>query len=623
VSARRAGGRLAALLFLFVLVLGLASIHSEETWLHLAVGRLVAHGSALPTQDTLSYTARGVPWSAPDWLSEVLFFHAHEAAGPWGVVALKAVVLAAAFASLLALHAADPLLALCVLAVAACGSWTGFTEVPAAFDLLLLAAFMRLLRPVRVFAPWLACGVFLLEALWVNLHAGGALLGVALAAIKAFTAAFKTSRRERAGWIALVAAAVLGLLAHRDGLGAARHALGGFFSAGYGPSPGPAHLFNTYGLFLVAGAASAWWCLQEEFFLCVTAGLLLAASLLSPAWVPHYLLAAGPLVSLGLGHFLSSREPTGRRTAGAALLLVVLALAYFNGVTAGLSRLRGLTTAMTPEGALQFLEINRIQGRMFNDVGAAPYLLWRAPGLPVFADERPGVYEPSFLEDARRWFERWGALDSIYRFDYAIVENRAPGYPCRALDEDPAWVLAYFDDAALVYLRRGAGNDSVLKKASFRRLRPNRLFEPFDPASLADPKAASEVMSEIHRAIQFAPEAVGPALLKALVLDRLGQGDRASVMLRLAVGRGFWKPEHHALLGFVLESRRDLTGAMASYRRAERLAERGGERGLQAMIMERRGILHQLRGEPRRAAWCWRRAVDLDPGNASAAARLR
>lgn len=605
-------------LFLFVLLLGLASVHSSATWLALRTGAWISEAHQLPSTDPFSYMTGGAQWKAHDWLADWLFYQIFSKIGPWGLVALKAALIAAGFALLLPLGAAMPLLAMGASALAACGAWPGFIETSAAFDFPCAALLLRWLVARPAFSVSLLWRVAALSLLWANLHPAGAWIGVAFAAVAAFRRGMAGTHAQRLGWLAVVATALLALWSNPES--------GGAWAAGearteWTVSP---DLLNVYGLYLAAGVASAWVCLQEDFILAVSTMLLAALSLSRPAAAPLYLMAAAPLASIALSHFLVRVEPVRRRVAGLAALLVAILLSYAVHVTLPRGRVTGFTSRQTPEGALVFLEANRISGRMFNDLGSAPYLVWRGgPGRRVFADPRPGLYDAGVLADVRAWPERWPALSSTYRFDYAVVENSGGGYPARALDEDPGWTLAYFDDASLVYLRKGGANDAVLKHGSFRALRPNRWSDPVAEAAFSDPALRAAAIEEASRSLMYAPEATLGPLVRGYLLQRLGEPEKAERMRLLAREKGFWKPEHRGLEARILELRGDWAGASRAYRSAQVAAERAGDPLLASALGLRLAAGWAQRGQTRKARGLARRALSQDSGNAEAQALLK
>ena len=77
---------LAALLFFFVLALGLTSVHEPSTWLHIRTGAKILSEHRVPLTDPFSYTVSGRAWTSDSWLGDSLFYLIHENFGPRGLI---------------------------------------------------------------------------------------------------------------------------------------------------------------------------------------------------------------------------------------------------------------------------------------------------------------------------------------------------------------------------------------------------------------------------------------------------------------------------------------------------------------------------------------------------------
>src|SRR5260370_42335632 len=84
-ETRLAGFGLAAIaLFLFTLAAFAPQVLGDgDTWSHVATGEwIIAHG-VVPRADPFSHSMPGAPWTAHEWLSEVLLALAFRV-GAWG-----------------------------------------------------------------------------------------------------------------------------------------------------------------------------------------------------------------------------------------------------------------------------------------------------------------------------------------------------------------------------------------------------------------------------------------------------------------------------------------------------------------------------------------------------------
>ncbi len=589
---------LAALLFAFVFLLGLLSVHEPSTWLHIRTGAWILAQRAIPRVDPFSYTVAGRPWTTDSWLADVLLCLAHRAGGPTLVVALKAAAIAGGFALLLPLNPASPLIAAAVLALGALSGWTGFTERPAALDFLLLALMIRALRPRRLFHWSMVFYVAGIELAWANLHGRTALLGLWLIALKVFKTSLRTVKRERLNYMGLLVVAWLALLCNPHGASVIPHMFQGF-EAAHGRWQPLSPWLNLYTVFALAGAGACFVTLQQEFFLTVTTATLLCLGALFPDRRALSLLAACPTIALALGHFIQPLDDTPELVGKLACAMAALLGLQWLCVYVPLSSARGYAGASL-DGAVQFLAANGVRGRVLNEPDAGGALM--AAGVPVFVDERSGLYGADFLRDAAQWPRRFGELSRIYGLDYAVLLNRRAEYPARALDSDPDWSLVYADDAALVYVR-GSGADGWLASAAPRMLAPNRLWPDALDAPLADARRRGKALAELDGWIVQSPDGIQPLLWKAYALDRLNMPRKAERLLALAEAHPALSrdPELLACAGFVLERRGALDDARRRYLRASLLARRRGDSALEAAVLERLSELDRRLGSVEQA----------------------
>jgi len=204
-NAARAGARRseAAPFLLGLAVFALAAfspavLNDGDTWSHVATGQWILQHGAIPRVDPFSYSFAGAPWTAHEWLSEVLFALAFRGAG-WGGVALLTAAAAALATFVMAREAARSLAGIPLLVVTALAASLiapGLLARPHILALPALAMWSAGLlaarRRSRAPAPALAA----LMALWANLH-GGFAFGLALIAPFALEAALEAPPEGR------------------------------------------------------------------------------------------------------------------------------------------------------------------------------------------------------------------------------------------------------------------------------------------------------------------------------------------------------------------------------------------------------------------------------------------
>ena len=167
--------------FAIVVVLSSALTDGDTGW-HIATGAwIVAHG-AVPQADPFSFTARGQPWVAHEWLSEVAMYAAWRWGGWSGLILLFGAAAAALYA-IVALHALRwqrPGGAGLMLIYLSIGLAQSLLARPHLLALPMLAGWLVVLLRARERerAPPLALALLML--VWANAH-GSFVFGLALA----------------------------------------------------------------------------------------------------------------------------------------------------------------------------------------------------------------------------------------------------------------------------------------------------------------------------------------------------------------------------------------------------------------------------------------------------------
>jgi hypothetical protein len=143
---------------------------------------------------------------------------------------------------------------------------------------------------------------------------------------------------------------------------------------------------------------------------------------------------------------------------------------------------------------VNFLEREGVDGRLFNDVRFGGYLIWRRhPAAKVFIDGRNEIYG-DLLRDIGHALEgpvSWKTLIDSHGIDAAflryppalqkVVYPGLNGGPPRtgerafssAYFPAPDWALVYWDDDAMVFLRRSKENDDVIRRLEYRAINPD------------------------------------------------------------------------------------------------------------------------------------------------------
>ena len=182
-ETRLAGLGLAAIaIFLFTLAAFSPQVLGDgDTWSHVATGEwIIAHGIA-PRADPFSHSMSGAPWTAHEWLSEVLLALALRLGGWSGVVLLTGAAAAVA-ALIVGLSAARELRGAPLVAVVAIGLslvTANLLARPHVLALPLAAAWSAGLIAARARGRAPPLGLAALMTAWVNMH-GGFIFGLML-----------------------------------------------------------------------------------------------------------------------------------------------------------------------------------------------------------------------------------------------------------------------------------------------------------------------------------------------------------------------------------------------------------------------------------------------------------
>jgi hypothetical protein len=211
-----------------------------------------------------------------------------------------------------------------------------------------------------------------------------------------------------------------------------------------------------------------------------------------------------------------------RRSALCLALVVVLALAAVvrPWPRAGL----GFADRWYPDRAWRFLEAHELNGRtLYNDVRFGGWLAMHAyPGQQIFLDDRNEIHEPLLREmweiftasDVAAWealLGRW-SIDTILLRYHEPIQVATPdgrdlgrrGFSTLWFSPD-RWALLYWDDAAMVLVRRGSVSDDLLVRRELRVFRPDDVEHVLTRAR-RDPSFRSAVAVELQRVLADDPE---------------------------------------------------------------------------------------------------------------------
>lgn len=170
----------------------------------------------------------------------------------------------------------------------------------------------------------------------------------------------------------------------------------------------------------------------------------------------RFLFLTGILLGLVLAprwQFIPGYNPAADKPKLNAVLVAGLVLAILLGCPTG-TRLEQEMSRSFPDGAIRYLQTNAPRCRLFNDYTWGGYLIWKAPGIPVFIDGRADIYEHNGTlkeyADAAQIRRPLEVLDQ-YKIDHVLMPNEAP--IVYVLDHSAEWKRVYKDDRAAIFAR--------------------------------------------------------------------------------------------------------------------------------------------------------------------------
>jgi tetratricopeptide (TPR) repeat protein len=172
-------------------------------------------------------------------------------------------------------------------------------------------------------------------------------------------------------------------------------------------------------------------------------------------------------------------------------------------------------------------------GRLFNAFHFGGYIAWRDfPKRAAIIDGR-GYVPPGLKEEihfARAYAEHLARLESVYGFEVAVMDY--PNYSGESLPPDAdrgltssGWALVYWDDIALVYLKRSSGWGAVISRDEYRRVRPANGLPAFW-RGIADKATLPGILAELRRNVAETGSSRGLMLLGFALLQD-GKADAA------------------------------------------------------------------------------------------------
>lgn len=449
---------------------------------HITVGNYILDTRAIPTRDVFSDTRYGAPLVLHEWLSEVLFALAHRVAGLNGVAWLTALLLATIYFLLAVSLRALGITALLAFFAALAAYFTGMIHQlprPHLFTLLLFTLFLILLELYRRNSR-LSVLVFLLPImmLWANLN-GAFVLAFFVLIIYSIGALMDHEPRRAVIFLSLLILAFLASFVNPDGVQLPFYVFG-FMGNRFLVDNTVEYLspnFHNVSAWMFA----AWILFSSALFGRWTTHIRWTHLLLLGAWTgfglysarnianyaPVAVLVTAPVAELWLMNtvpVLRARlenfnriAPIGGGWVWAIVIVTVLILLQANGARFDTRRSGNVFTAPTfPVNAVDFLERNPPQGKMFNEYTWGGYLEYRLfPANRVFIDGNNDFFGEALVRDYLDIVNaRTGWQEKLAQYDvrWVIVPPQRP--LATELARSEHWRQVYHDEGAGVWVKK-------------------------------------------------------------------------------------------------------------------------------------------------------------------------
>jgi len=459
---------LAAVIFGF----SVKQIAEPDIWWHLRNAAYLFEHHSFPSVDSYSFGAAGSPWLNHEWLSEIPFFLGFKARGLQGILAVYFVVLVLIYIGVYyrscragadCKNATITTLLAIFLGVVSIGprvlllGWLCMVAL-----LLLLDRFQRTGKGLWLLPP--------LFALWINLHASW-VFGMVVLALTigaglvegewGLVVAKRWKPEEVRKLLLAFAASAAALFVNPFGYKLVLYPFDFLFrqpsnmqhiaewhSVDFSTGDGKLALIVILALLASALFSSRRWRLDEV--------LLTAFALWMGLSHARLLFFAGlivaPILAPRLDLFAPYERDLDKPWLNAAIMAAVVgALIYFFPSAA---QLQQKVEEEYPKAALQFMQRQHVNGRIFNQDWWGGYMEWNAPELKPFIDGRVDIFVYNgVFDDYVKAVSIQTPLEILnkYRIGYVLLEPNQPlGY---LLEHSQAWHAIYTDKIAVLFER--------------------------------------------------------------------------------------------------------------------------------------------------------------------------
>ena len=601
---------LSLLLFLstliFIILVTALPVNNPDIWYHLKVGEWIWENRAIPKKDFFSFTAEGREWIAQWWFYDVIVYFLQSHFGFQSLVYLKITIALLIFFFLLKTlrfyllpnSFSLPLLVFSFLIIS-----TAWVDRPHVFSYLFVVVLMWILISYQFGKKKTLLFIPPLFFLWANIHASIplALILVIFLILSEIWKKIAEGKRELGKILPsdLILIFLLGAVASFINPNTYKTHLyvfkidPQFVSSNIVEWIPLSNFFADWHiqLFLFFGFLSLFsFCFvllrppKEKTFQISLFELLITFSLFylsfsALRFAPVFVLLILPfmakntfLVTNRVWLRMKKKWPPIRGYINSFLILVILTLCFLNerGIK---GHHFGVEMSALPVEAAEFIDRNNPPPFMFHVFNWGGYLIWRLyPKYKVFIDGRLAMYVPDIYNE---WLqvalarENWREILEKYKINFCLISNEPEWNRLgRALEEDPNWVLVYWDNMAGIFLKKEEKNRNLLERYGMEAV---AFYHPTIPYKEGKEEEAEKEYLEF---LQRYPQ-------RSAVYNKLGvlyfltnRKEKAKEYLQKALAINPFYATAYFNLGLVVEEEGDYNQAISLFQKARKYAPR-------------------------------------------------
>lgn len=456
-----------------------------DTGYHIRAGDYILHNFTIPKADIFSYHTPAIPWTAHEWLSEVLMSVMHQAGGLTAVVTVFSIIISAC--ALLFYRFARSEGHNIFLVILASIAFIALSQVhslarPHIFSLIILLVWYKLLDDFQYRDIDRLNLLPFITIIWVNLH-GGFIIGLTILGVY-FAGNLAAYYIERSEWInsagekakrtgIVLGLSILSCLINPTGYRILlfpfklisdkfiMDSTNEFLSPNF-------HEFHPFKyLLLLMIIVFAYSKKKPNLVEIVLSVLFTSMSLYSIRYIPLFAVIVIPIIlryvnNDYLDHFpgieaffkqrtnnISAIDEMSRGAWKVLSIILVICLAVQGGIT------HAFNPEKKPIRAIEFLKKNPIYGNMFNDDEFGDLVIYEASQqYKVFIDGRLDMYGAGKLNEYCQMLSASLNMDELfnkYKINWCFIESDS--VLARTLVRNGNWKLIYSDKIASILVK--------------------------------------------------------------------------------------------------------------------------------------------------------------------------